>query len=52
MLLIVLILVVAYILIPLLELTLTESIQRIAKIVVYAVTFCWIVYQLFVSKAV
>jgi hypothetical protein len=53
MLIIAIILFVAYIVSPLFELTLNQSVQRIAKIIVYALVFLWVLYQLFiVSKAV
>lgn len=49
---IIVILLVAYILIPLIALTLAERIKFFVEVVVYIVTFVWVVYTLFVGKAV
>lgn len=52
MVLIVIILLVAYILIPLVDLCLNERVRIPVKIAVYAVTFVWVIYSLFVGKVV
>jgi hypothetical protein len=52
MLLIVVILLVAYILVPLIDLVLNERVRLPVKIAVYAISFVWIVYVLFTGKMV
>jgi hypothetical protein len=52
MLLIVVILLVAYIVVPLLDLILKANILTIAKIVVYAAALLWLLYVLFIGKMV
>jgi hypothetical protein len=49
---IIVILLVAYILIPLIQLTLKEQIRFFVEVAVYLITFVWIVYTLFSGKAV
>jgi hypothetical protein len=50
MLLIVVILLVAYILVPLLDLVLKEMILTICKVVVYAATLVWLLYIILTAK--
>jgi hypothetical protein len=52
MLLIIVILLVNFILIPLIELTLSERIKFFAEVTVYAVTFIFVVYTLWTGKVV
>jgi hypothetical protein len=52
MLLLVVILLVAFILVPLLELILKETLLTISKVVVYAAALLWLLYTLFVGKMV
>lgn len=52
MLLIIVILLVAYILIPLIQLTLKERILFFVEVVVYLITCLWVVYVLYHGKAV
>jgi hypothetical protein len=47
---IIVILLVAYILTPLVDLCLNERVRIPVKIAVYLVTFVWIVYTLFVGR--
>jgi hypothetical protein len=47
---IIIILLVAYILTPLIDLCLNERVRIPVKIAVYLVTFVWIVYTLFVGR--
>lgn len=47
---IIVILLVAWILAPLIDLCLNERVRIPVKIVVYAVTFVWVVYTLFVGR--
>ena len=50
MLLIVVILLVAYILVPLIDLTLNERVRFPIKVVVYVITFVYAIYVLYFSK--
>jgi hypothetical protein len=50
MLLLVVILLVAYIVVPLIDLVLNERIRIFTKIAVYALTLAWVIYTLFVGK--
>jgi hypothetical protein len=47
---IVVILLVAYILTPLIDLCLNERVRIPVKIAVYVVTFVWLIYTLFVGR--
>lgn len=46
---IIVILLVAYIVSPLLDLVLAERVRTMAKIIVYLVTFVWIIYTLWLG---
>lgn len=48
---IIVILLVAYILVPLVDLCLNERVRIPVKIAVFLVTFAWVIYALFVGKA-
>jgi hypothetical protein len=50
MLLIIVILLTAYIVVPLIDLTLNERVRVPVKVVVYAVTFCYVLYVLIVGR--
>jgi hypothetical protein len=52
MLAIVVILLVAYIAVPLIDLTLNERVRVPVKIAVYAITFIWVLYTLYVGRGV
>ena len=47
---IIIILLVAYILVPLIDLTMNERVRVPVKIAVYLITFAWIIYTLFVGR--
>jgi len=49
---IIVILLVYYILVPLIDLCLNERVRIPVKIAVYAVTFVWVLYTLFVRRVV
>jgi hypothetical protein len=51
-LLIIVILLVAYIVTPLIDLTLNERVRFFVKIAVYLLTLLWVIYTLFVSKVI
>lgn len=46
---IIVILAVAYLLVPLLDITLNEQVRYVAKILVYVVTLVWLVYTLWIG---
>lgn len=52
MLLVVIILLVAYILVPLIDLTLNERVRFPVKIAVYVITLVYVLYVLFIGKGV
>lgn len=47
---IIVILLVAYILVPLIDQTMNERVRVPVKIAVYLVTFVWVIYTLFVGR--
>lgn len=49
---IIVILTTSFIVVPLIELASNESIQRLGKILVYALALLFVVYELLVTKAV
>jgi hypothetical protein len=49
---IVVILLVAYILIPLVDLCLNERVRIPVKIAVYLITFVWVIYTFFVGRVI
>lgn len=46
---IIVILLVAYIIVPMIDLSLAERVRSAAKIIVYVVTMLWVVYTLWVG---